>query len=132
MLYCFGLFICYVVFSEPKERAKEPEKGKSSLTGPNQETSIANHENASHDDIQRSCQQLIDDINAKRKRDTDLLNGTSGVCFSNAFNTCNNLFTFEQRNYTREPVSILILFHFFVLLIVSLRSYIYETLDGIF
>lgn len=35
-------------------------------------------ENASHDDIQRSCQQLIDDINAKRKRDTDLLNGTHG------------------------------------------------------
>ena len=38
-------------------------------------------ENASHDDIQRSCQQLIDDINAKRKRDTDLLNGTKVFFF---------------------------------------------------
>jgi len=58
--------------SEPKERAKEPDKGNSGLSASRQ-GAIAN-ENSSHDDIQRSCQQLIDDINAKRKRDTDLLN----------------------------------------------------------
>ncbi|KAL9988811.1 hypothetical protein ACROYT_G003299 [Oculina patagonica] len=58
--------------SEPKERAKEPDKGNSGLSGLRQ--GVITNENASHDDIQRSCQQLIDDINAKRKRDTDLLN----------------------------------------------------------
>ena len=60
--------------SEPNERAKEPGKGGSSIPGSKQD--VLPNENASHDDIQRSCQQLIDDINAKRKRDTDLLNGT--------------------------------------------------------
>ena len=62
------------LFSEPKERAMEPGKGSGSLTTSRQD--ITSHENASHDDVQRSCQQLIDDINAKRKRDTDLVNGT--------------------------------------------------------
>lgn len=64
-------------YSEPKEKAKEPDKENNSLPGSRHDASIVNRgENASHDDIQRSCQQLIDDINAKRKRDTDLLNGT--------------------------------------------------------
>ena len=62
-----------VIFSEPKERAKEPDKGNSGLSVLRQR--VIGNENSSHDDIQRSCQQLIDDINAKRKRDTDLLNG---------------------------------------------------------
>lgn len=66
----------HFTLSEPKERAKDPGKGSSSLSEPRPEVMSA--ENASHDDIQRSCQQLIDDINAKRKRDTDLLNGTHG------------------------------------------------------
>ncbi|KAJ7334438.1 synaptonemal complex assembly [Desmophyllum pertusum] len=57
---------------EPNERAKEPDKGNGGLSASRQE--VITNENASHDDIQRSCQQLIDDINAKRKRDTDLLN----------------------------------------------------------
>ena len=52
----------------------EPGKESSSLTTSRQD--ITSHENTSHDDIQRNCQQLIDDINAKRKRDTDLVNGT--------------------------------------------------------
>lgn len=58
---------------EPLERAKEPGQiGTSSLSVSKQ--GDVTSENASHDEIQRSCQQLIDDINAKRKRDTDLLN----------------------------------------------------------
>ena len=62
-------------FSEPHERAKVPDKGDHCVTDLNR------NENSCHDDIQRSAQQLIDDINAKRKRDTDLLNG----------NFCHNL-----------------------------------------
>lgn len=62
------------IFSEPKEQAKEPDTGNSNLSLSKQ--GVATSENTSHDEIQRSCQQLIDDINAKRKRDTDLLNGT--------------------------------------------------------
>jgi len=63
----------YFIPSEPKERAKEPDKGNSGSSALRQGVIV--NENSSHDDIQRSCQQLIDDINAKRKRDTDLLNG---------------------------------------------------------
>ena len=70
----------FFFFSEPKERAKEPDKGNSGLSVLRQGV-IAN-ENSSHDDIQRSCQQLIDDINAKRKRDTDLLNGKVKIVYS--------------------------------------------------
>lgn len=70
----------FIFFSEPKERAKEPDKGNSGLSVLRQGV-IAN-ENSSHDDIQRSCQQLIDDINAKRKRDTDLLNGKVKIVYS--------------------------------------------------
>ena len=68
-----------IIFSEPIEKAKEPGKASSNLPDSRQE--VDTNENASHDDIQRSCQQLIDDINAKRKRDTDLLNGTQGCFF---------------------------------------------------
>jgi len=70
----------YLFFSEPKERAKEPDKGNSGLSASRQGVIV--NENSSHDDIQRSCQQLIDDINAKRKRDTDLLNGKVIVVYS--------------------------------------------------
>ncbi|XP_020612401.1 uncharacterized protein LOC110050777 [Orbicella faveolata] len=66
--------------SEPKERAKEPDNGNSGLSALRQGVIV--NENSSHDDIQRSCQQLIDDINAKRKRDTDLLNGKVIVVYS--------------------------------------------------
>lgn len=72
-LFYLLLLFANFIFSEPKERAKEPDKGNIGLSGLRQ--GVITNENASHDDIQRSCQQLIDDINAKRKRDTDLLNG---------------------------------------------------------
>ena len=85
----YGLFNDYIfcnVFSDPKEKAKEPDKENNSLPGSRHDAGIVNRvENASHDDIQRSCQQLIDDINAKRKRDTDLLNGTKVFFFALTF-----------------------------------------------
>ncbi|CAH3109941.1 unnamed protein product [Porites lobata] len=78
--------------SEPKEKAKEPDKGNNSLAGSRHDASIVNRgENASHDDIQRSCQQLIDDINAKRKRDTDLLNDFRKVLEEQINTSCNVL-----------------------------------------
>lgn len=78
--WLFNDYIFSNFFSEPKEKATEPDKGNNSLAGSRRDASIVNRgENASHDDIQRGCQQLIDDINAKRKRDTDLLNGTTKI-----------------------------------------------------
>lgn len=84
--WLFNDYIFSNFFSEPKEKAKEPDKGNNSLAGSRHDASIVNRgENASHDDIQRSCQQLIDDINAKRKRDTDLLNGTTKIFFFGSY-----------------------------------------------
>lgn len=62
------------IFSEPLERAKEPDQLAIRSLSATKHGNVT-IENASHDEIQGSCQQLIDDINAKRKRDTDLLNG---------------------------------------------------------
>lgn len=62
------------IFSEPLERAKEPDQLAIRSLSATKHGNVTS-ENASHDEIQGSCQQLIDDINAKRKRDTDLLNG---------------------------------------------------------
>lgn len=58
---------------EPLERAKEPDQLAIRSLSATKHGNVPS-ENASHDEIQGSCQQLIDDINAKRKRDTDLLN----------------------------------------------------------
>nr|ANZ54965.1 synaptonemal complex central element protein 2 [Fimbriaphyllia ancora] len=89
---------------EPKERAKEPGKGSSSLSEPRQE--VVSTENASHDDIQRSCQQLIDDINAKRKRDTDLLNDFKKALEEQINASCNVLEESIVQTYERHSKTI--------------------------
>lgn len=67
---------------------------------------IDSHENASHDDIQRSCQQLIDDINAKRKRDTDLLNDFKKALEEEITTSCNILEESIVQTYEKHSKNI--------------------------
>ena len=73
--------------SEPAESASVPHETLS-LSQPLQEGDLRIR---CHEDLQSQAQQLVDDINAKRKRDTDLLN-------SKLFDILLKLFPFKSRN----------------------------------
>ncbi|XP_029197831.2 synaptonemal complex central element protein 2-like [Acropora millepora] len=89
---------------EPKEKAMEPGKGSDNLTTSRQD--ITSHEHTSHDDIQRSCQQLIDDINSKRKRDTDLVNDFKKALEEEINTSCNILEESIVQTYEKHSKTI--------------------------